>query len=213
MESTTTLTFRVNLVVTMLINFGVNFGLEWATVSNWGRVHKQDFLPMYVTRWSHIQKGGSSTCMALDIPLTSLFLGFFLMLFAASAIEKDIKEHKAQPIESEVYDHWLLKYGTPTLITNVWLRSLVTGIWATIFMGLPTLGLLAAILGNTGSMSAVGYCLFKAFWALLIAIPIFLVAFLNASHKKNYPAQDFEAVMKERANEDAIPVVGNLAKV
>ncbi len=64
-------TFKANLISTMLINFGINFGLEWATLSNWGRVHKQDFLPLYVSKWTHVQRGGSNTCIALDVPLTS----------------------------------------------------------------------------------------------------------------------------------------------
>jgi hypothetical protein len=142
-----------------------------------------------------------------------LFLGFFLMLFVAGGIEKDIKDHKAEPIESDVYDHWFVKYCTPIFIPNVWLRSLAASVWTTVLMGLPTLALLAAILGTEGSMSGVGYCCFKGFWAMFVAVPVFFVGFLNASHKKNYPAQDFENLMQEHLNEDAPPVVGNLAKV
>ena len=207
-EAMRTITFRAQIIWTMLINFGINFGFEWAAVSKWGKYkHHSEFPEIYVWRWNPTLNSN----MFLDLSLTAFLLASLCMLLATGGVQKDIKEGKCHPVSANMTVGGIWRF-TPVRIRNIFLRSLAMGIWAWALFGLPTLGLLAVILRG-GAMSGVGYSAFKGVWAFAVACPVFFVVFFSAADERNFPSLEFDRLMQERGREEAPPVVAQVGKV
>lgn len=90
-------TYIPQLILTVAINFGINFGLGWAFYSNWGQHgHAYHTWPsVYV--WEIAPEINSS--IALDFSLTILFMAFFCTLLGTGGAVKDVKEKKCDTMD------------------------------------------------------------------------------------------------------------------
>ncbi len=80
-----TLTFIGQGLLSIAINFGINFGIGWASFGNWGQQKDTSQWPeIYVWKWN--SKLNSN--IAMDFALTTFLTGFMLSLFTTGAIDK-----------------------------------------------------------------------------------------------------------------------------
>lgn len=205
-EATTTLTFRVNFIISLLINFGINFGFEWASLSQWGKIAPEDFSSLYITKWNYTV----NSCILMDLLLTMFIIASATTLFGTNGIVQDIKKGTMLPLDTAVTDTWLWKL-TPVRVMHLGFRSLYMGLWWTILIGLPTLGVLSAILGG-GPMDGVSYTWFKAVWAMCVAAPVFVFMFVGCADSRLHQGLAFSQLMDGGAAE-APPLVGQVGRV
>ncbi|KAA0154434.1 hypothetical protein FNF31_06315 [Cafeteria roenbergensis] len=207
-DATKTLTFRVNIVISMIVNFGVNFGFEWASLSQWGTIKPEDFSRLYVIKWNSTV----NSCILMDMLLTCFLIGSLTVLFGANGIVQDIKKGTMPPLSSTVADSCFFRRLTPVRIMHVGLRALAIGIWWTVVVGLPTVGIIAAVLGG-GSMDGVGYAWFKGVFATILCIPIFIFMFVGCTDERLHRGLAFARLVEGATAADAPPMVGNVARV
>lgn len=205
-EASTTLTFRVNLIITMVINFAVNFGFEWASLSQWGKIKAEDFSDLYMIKWNYTV----NSCILMDMLLTAFLISSLTTLFGTNGIVQDIKKDKMLPLDTAVTDTWLWKL-TPVRVMHLGVRSLLMGVWWTVIVGLPTLGILAAVLQG-GGMDGVGYAWFKGVWATVVAAPVFVFMFVGCSDSRLHRGLAFQHML-DGAALDAPPMVGQVGRV
>lgn len=198
-------TFIANIIISVLINFGINFGFGWATVSKWGRLQQGHFEGMPV--W--VMNPEINSCIILDMMLTCFFMGFFTVLLATDGIVRDIKDGKTRPVDTEVTKTWFWAL-TPVRVEGLCLRALLTALEMCVVVGLPTtLFVFAGVQG--GEFPGVGYAVFKGFFAFFAAVPIFLVMFFSASDSRNFIRAAYSALDDKGAKE--IPLVGGVSRV
>lgn len=179
-EAYRTPTFAIQMFITMLVNFGVNFGLEWATMSNWGaRPNTVSWPTLPVWRLNP----DVNSCLALDILLTSFMIGLMCMLLATGGTQKEVREKKCDVLEPGVIDGGLWRY-TPVRYRGLGTRSCATGAYFLVIAGLPTLLLLWAIVRD-GEMAGYDYTVFKGVWAVFVAMGVYALVFVSAIDKRN----------------------------
>lgn len=203
--------FIGQLIVTMLINFGVNFGFAWGTYSEWGgHTSRASWPVIYATQWNP----ELNSSLAMDVPLTSFLLACLCTLLATNGAMKDVRDKKCDMLDSRVTatGWWLY---TPVRVHNLLLRSLAAGVYFTILVGIPTFFLLWACTGNNG-MPGFAYVMFKGFWAMALSASVYVCVFMAAIDRRNFPELEFESLQSKAGGEiDAtpIPLVGNVARV
>ena len=71
--------FQVQLVIGMCVNFGVNFGFEWATLSEYGKtgLHPMQFWTM----------NAASTSVVADVIITTFLVGYLSVTLATWGIK------------------------------------------------------------------------------------------------------------------------------
>jgi hypothetical protein len=204
-EASKTLTFRANLIITALINFGINFGFEWATLGQWGKIPQEDFPPLYVIKWNSTV----NSCIALDLLLTAFFIASLTTLFGTNGIVQDIKKGKMSPLDTAVTEGGLW-WLTPVRVMHIGFRSLLMGLWWTVVAGLPSLGIVALALAG-GPMSGVDYCVFKGLWAMIVACPVFLFMFVGCADSRLHRGLAFARLAETTV--DLPPMVGQVGHV
>lgn len=183
-------TFMVQCFVTMAINFGINFGLEWAQMSEWGKKAS-------VQSWPGISVWRLDTpvnsCIALDILVSAFSIGFLCTLLATGGTQKEVRDKKCEmlPNDAATTGYWLL---TPVPIVGLFPRSLATGIYVTALFGVPTLLLSWAAVGS-GYMRGFDYTVFKGIWAMIVAGIVYAMVFPAAINVRNFPETEFEELV------------------
>jgi hypothetical protein len=214
-------TFIPQAIMTMCINFGINFGVAWATYSNWGKNgHDYASWPT-VAMWR--LNPVTNSCLALDMTLTAFLIAYFCTLLGSNGAQKDVKDKKCDVIDSSVTAKGWWRY-TPVGIHNLCLRSAAMGLYFWTLAGVPTLLLLwAGVRG--GEMSGIAYVSFKGVWATFTAFFVYVLVYFAAIDKRNFPEIEFESLVRMAGGEagaggaggkgdaDAPPLVGNIGHV
>jgi hypothetical protein len=207
-----TSTFWSQLVITMIINFGVNFGLEWATMSNWGgRSNTAAWPSIPVWKWSP----DLNSCIGLDINLTAFMVGAMCMLLATGGTQKEVREKKCDVLEPAATSSGFWLWTPVRYHRSLGVRSCATGAYFLALVGLPTTLLLWAIVGN-GEMNGYTYTVFKGVWAMAMSMSVYALVFVSAIDKRNFPELEFERLMELQAaaaEKDSAPLVGQPALV
>lgn len=204
-------TFAIQLTMTMMMNFGINFGLEWAAMSQWGKVQDRG-------AWPRISAFGMEpplkSCLFLDLLLSTFFIGWLCTLFATDGTQKEVREKKCDMlVHSAITEGWWK--WTPVPIENVSLRALATGLYVTALVGLPTflLAWIGIACGNN-SMNGFAYVWFKGIWATCVSGLVYSFVFPAAISKRNFPELEFEALMVLSAGvNSAAPLIAKPALI
>lgn len=206
-------TYVGQLIISACINFGINFGIAWATFSNWGkRGHDYNTWPsVYVWKWNY----DVNSCIAFDLLLTAFFISFFCTLLGSGGAMKDVKDKKCDVIEPELLASrwWRL---TPVRFRNLCLRSLAQGAFWIVLAWIPSMIILSiAVRGE--AVPGLAYVSFKGVWAFVVAIPVYTIVYFAALDKRNFPELEFESLMRltgaKDGAADAPPLVGNVGRV
>ena len=206
-------TFIPQTLLTMAINFGINFGLAWATYSNWGkRGHDYGTWPT-IAVWTWSYEVGS--CIAFDLVLTSTLMGFFCTLLATGGAQKDVKDKKVDVIDPALLDSGWWRW-TPARVRGLCLRSLAQGLYWTALGYLPTIAILSIAIRG-GTMPGLAYVIFKGIWAFFLAGPMFSVVYFSALDKRHFPDLEFEPFVRlatdKGGSDDAPPLVGQVGHI
>lgn len=206
-EAVRTYPFRGQLIFNMLFNFGINFGFSWGTLSKYGKIPKDEFADLYFSQWN----SDLGTCVVYDLIMTCALLPFFLTFFGSGAVKKDIEDKKLEPVASSVITQgWWL--WTPVRFRSLFIRSIAASIFFTALIGVPTIILFAIGLGSSRTISGLGFVIFKGFWAMLLAAPVYFLAFFGAADERNFPS-DTEHLFSDKKSAEEVPLVGNVGKI
>lgn len=180
------------LAVNIVINGVINGVLAYGTYSNWGSRKEVETWPeVYV--WKVNPE--TNSCAALDVALTCFFIGCMCTLFGTGGVIKDVKDKKVDVMDTAVTKTRWWRF-TPVRIENLCMRSLAQGFFTLLWGGVPTLIILSLALQG-GSMSGVGFTVFKALWAaFFIAVPVFTIAFFAGMDARHFPELEFESLMR-----------------
>jgi hypothetical protein len=185
-------TFFAQLALTIAINFGINFGLAWATYSNWGaKGHNYNDWPA-VGVWKLNPEVNS--CIAMDMMITSVFIAFFCTLLGTNGAIKDVKDKKCDVMASSVTATGWWRY-TPVGYHNLCARSAASACYFTLLMGIPSL-LVVWMAVQGGEMSGIAYTTFKGIWVCFYAIPVYIIVYFAAIDVRNFPEIEFEGLMR-----------------
>jgi hypothetical protein len=203
-------TFAVQLTMTMVINFGINFGYEWAAMGQWGKVTDRSAWPRIS---AFRMEAPLNSCLALDLLLTTFFIGALCTAAATDGTQKEVREKKCDVLEPSAISGGWWRY-TPVGIRDLRLRSVATGIYITVLVGVPTFLIAWAAVGS-GSMNGYAYVWFKGVWATLVSGVVYCFVFPAAISKNNFPELEFEALMAlaSGVNGDAPPLIANPALI
>lgn len=218
MEAMRRSTYVPQTIMSMAINFGINFGFAWASYSSWGKLG-HDY-----SNWPTIavfrMNPTTNSCLVLDMSLTSFLIAYFCTLLGSNGAAKDVKDKKCDVVDSAVLSRGWWRF-TPVRIHNLCLRSLAMGLYFWLIAGLPTLLLMGAAIRG-GEMSGLGYTVFKGIWAIIVAIPVYTIVYFAAIDKRNFPEIEFESLVRMAGGKggdgadtpsDAPPLVGNIGHV
>jgi hypothetical protein len=198
-------TFAVQLAVNMAINFGVNFGIEWATMSEWGRKANPGAWPG-ISAWRF--DTAANSCLALDMLLTTFSIGFLCSLLATGGVQKEVREKKCEMLAADATRGGWWAW-TPVPIESFFLRSLATGAYATALLGVPSLLVAWATIGN-GQMEGFTYVVFKGVWATAVAGLTYFLIFPAAINVRNFPELEFEELVELAGKDGSGPVGAGL---
>jgi hypothetical protein len=205
-------TFAGQMIMTAIINFGVNFGFEWASMSEWGARKNTAAWPA-LTMWT--LDADINSCIGMDLLITAFMIGFMCMLLATGGTQKEVREKKCEVLDPTATAKGFWSY-TPVRHRNLCFRSLMSGIYLTVFFGVPTVLIVWAAVGS-GTMPGLDYTVFKGLWAAPVACAIYCCVFLAAIDKRNFPEIEFEALMEQAAAKrddgSAPPLVAQVAHI
>jgi hypothetical protein len=206
-------TYIGQTVISMCINFGINFGIAWATYSNWGkRKHDYNTWPSVgVWTWNY----DVNSCIALDLFLTAFLMSFFCTLLATGGAQKDVKDKKCDVVEPALLQSGWWRW-TPVRFRGLCFRSLMQGLFWVLVGWLPSIIVLSiAIRGET--IPGLAWVIIKGLWAFFFALPIYSIVYFAALDKRNFPELEFEALMRLTGPPgiaaDAPPLVGQVGRV
>jgi len=171
---------RVNLVVTAIVNWGLNVGFGF------GLLHSYDRIGL----WSKTNTpNADSTPIWEDLLFTALILIFLSSMLLAPGVRKEISKGIIIPVANSDLKRGIWRLF-PLTISSAWLRaSIFAGQFAILVWG-PTVGVFYALcqtghMGDDCSMDVKTFCWFKGAWAGVLAAcayPFLLLASLNRAH-------------------------------
>ena len=74
---------------------------------------------------------------------------------------------------------------TPVGVLNLWARGALVGLQVSAILGMPTLLLIWAIVGNK-PVTGISWVIFKGIWPAFVAIPIIAIVFLSAVDERHF---------------------------
>jgi hypothetical protein len=205
-------TFAAQMAMTGAINFGVNFGLEWATMSKWGDRSNTDAWPD-LRMW--VLDTDVNSCLGMDVLLTAFLIAFMCTLLATGGTQKEVREKKCEVLDPAATAAGPWPY-TPVSYRGLCARSCAMGFFFLTLAGLPTMLLLWAIFGNGGAWSGYSYTCFKGAWATVVSLFVYALVFPAAIDKRNFPELEFEELMELQGaawKEDAPPQVASVGLI
>jgi hypothetical protein len=192
----------------MLINFGINFGWEWASLSDWG--NKQD-----KAAWPAIPAWGfnnaATSCLALDMPLTTFLIGFMCSLLGTGGTQKEVRERKCKMLASHVCEGGWWRF-TPVKVRNLCNRSLCVGAFVTALIGVPSFLIVWAAIGK-GAFAGYGYTIFKGLWATFVSAVVYALVYPAAIDKHYFADLMFEELHKKATRLNVPPLVAQPALI
>lgn len=192
----------------MAINFGINFGWEWASLSDWG--NRQD-----KAAWPPIPAWGfnnpASSCLALDMPLTTFLIGFMCSLLGTGGTQKEVRERKCKMLSSDVCERGWWRY-TPVKVQSLCSRSLCVGAFVTALVGVPSFLLTWAVIGS-GAFAGFSYTVFKGLWATFVSAVVYALVYPAAIDKRYFADLMFEDLHKKATRLSAPPLVAQPALI
>ena len=205
-------TFASQLVITMLINFGINFGWQYATFSKWGARDNTEAWPALQV-W--VLDPDANSCLGQDLLLTSFLLAFMCTLFATGGTQKEVREKKCDVLDPQATAGGAWRY-TPVRFRGLCARSCAMGGFVLLTAGAPTMLAVWAALGNEGAWEGYSYTVFKGVWCMLMSAFVYALLFPAAIDKRNFPELEFEELMELQSaawKDEAPPQVANVALV
>jgi hypothetical protein len=190
-ESYRSQTFIGQVILTMMINFGINFGLEYATLSKWGDRSNTAAWPS-LEMW--VLNSDVNSCLGMDVLLTSFLVAFMCTLLATGGTQKEVREKKCDTLDPSATSAGFWRY-TPVRFRGLCARSCAMGFFFLTLAGLPTVLLLWAAIG-AGAWSGYAYTVFKGCWASAMSAFVYALLFPAAIDKRNFPELEFEELME-----------------
>jgi hypothetical protein len=201
-------TFIGQLILNMCINFGVNFGLQWATFSKWGDRKNPAAWPG-LTMW--VLNTDVNSCLGMDITITAFLMAFACTLLATGGTQKEVREKKCAVLDPRATSGGYWPY-TPVRYRGLCARSCAMGFYFWLLAGVPTIFILWMSVQD-GAMNALAYTIFKGLWAFVVSGFVYALLFPAAIDKRNFPELEFEELMQLQATswkDDPPPMVGNV---
>jgi hypothetical protein len=143
-----------------------------------------------VWNWSY----DANSCIALDLFLTVFLMAFFCTLLGSGGVQKDVKEKKCEAMETAVIQRGWWRF-TPVRFRNLCVRSFMQGLFFCVLV-YPVIILILTIALRGGTMSGLGYVIFKGIFAFFLAWPVFTIVYFAAIDRRNYPELEFESLMR-----------------
>lgn len=204
--------FRVQLVIAIIINFGVNFGFEWATLNNYGASSTLE--PMYFWKMNKV-----NTSIVADVLLTTFLVGFLSVTLATwgikvcglcflgyvpSSCESSVfaqdevrKKFNTHPIHKSVLERGIWWYYWPVRVQGVCKRGFAIGFYFDVLLGLPYLCLLAAVLGwDSTPIAGEAYCALKASYVAVCTIFIFPGMYFSAISSDKFESPEYSYLLQ-----------------
>jgi hypothetical protein len=126
--------------------------------------------------------------------LSCFLLPFFCTLLATGGVINDVRDKKCDTVDPELFNYGLWKW-TPVRFRGLCLRSLMQGLYWGVVAFIPTILVLWAAVQD-GTISGLGYTIFKGIWAFFLALPVFTIVYFAGLDKRNFPEIEFEALMR-----------------
>jgi len=186
--------FFVNLVISIVINWGLNTGIAY------GVLNSND----YVGLWSSPSSPNAApTAMALDLAITGFLIVLLSSLVVTSVVKNAVGKAEVIPIPDEALSRGWLRF-TPCRVENSWARGTLLALLYMVLFLVPTLVVLS-LLCSSGSLSlplnssqcgmAVSpYYWFKGLWAgaqAAVAYPLILLGAVNKARIPEYLYDEF----------------------
>jgi len=182
-----------NVILSGIINFGLNGGIGFGVYKN------NDAIGLWEEPSTESPVKNS---MTIDLCLTCFFVVFFTALFT-SGVKNEIKKGTVLPI-SENYLRKGIWRLFPLHVRSLGYRSLFLALQLTVLYFGFTLLLFSSIcaagsMGGDGKvcqMSKINYCVFKGFWALIIAMLAWPLGYLGCINRTNLPVDVYEVFVE-----------------
>jgi hypothetical protein len=188
---------------------GINFGLEWAFMSGWGKVPDHSAWPgIPAMRF----EAPLNSCLLLDALLTTFAIGSLCCAAATDGTQKEVRDKKCDVLDDAAIAGGWWRW-TPVPIVTLGTRSLAMGFYFCALAGVPTFLVLWAAVGS-GRMNGYAYTYFKGFWGAAVAAAVYTLVYPAAIAKRNFPELEFEELMAAtQAAAGAPPLIANPALV
>ena len=121
-----------------------------------------------------------------ELLISAFCIGFLTTVFASGGIQKEVREGRCAMLDPGVTAGGWWRC-TPVRDTNLCRRGVLLGLEAVALLGLPSVLLIYAGTGD-GVWPGLAFCVFKGFWAIVVAVPVFLVVYLAATDARHFPA-------------------------
>jgi hypothetical protein len=205
-------TFIGQVILTAFINFGINYGLEYASMSKWGDRPNTDAWPA-LQMW--VLNTDVNSCLGMDILLTAFLISYMCTLLATGGTQKEVREKKCDVLDPKATEAGIWLY-TPVRFRGLCVRSCAMGFFFLFLVGLPTVLIVWAAVGG-GAWAGYDYTIFKGIWASIMSIFVYTLLFPAAIDKRNFPELEFEELMalqNESWKEgEGVPMVANVGLI
>jgi hypothetical protein len=204
-------TFAGQLIINMCINFGLNFGIQWATFSKWGDRKNPAAWPG-LQMW--VLNTDVNSCLGMDMSITSFLIAFMCTLLATGGTMKEVRERKCDVLDPAATAGSPWRY-TPVRFRGLCARSCAMGFFFLALVGFPSILVVWAAVGS-GSMPGIAYTAFKGVWAFFVAAGVYALLFPAAIDKRNFPELEFEEMMQLQSDawkDDPPPMVANVGYI
>jgi hypothetical protein len=221
--------YIIQVVFSMLINFGINFGLEYATMTNWGKrkdrttpcdpdhaTHREnndrwDCASLEVWTWNHYV----NSCIAFDWVMTCFFLGFFCAFFGTGGAEKEVDKKVSETVDDAVLLNGFLKY-TPVAVVGQCKRSFYIALQNLLLFCVPVLAIMSVALPPGHSWGVWQYVTFKGVMTFFMAFPVYTLAHLSGIRHSHHARREREALLASGhyvSDKPSAPLVGQVGLV
>jgi len=190
---------KANCVLSMCVNFGLNYGLTFWTMNG------NDAVGL----WSKpASPSPASSAMGTDLALTCFFVVFFTALINSYVIRGEIRKAKVIPIESMSVHGGIYRFF-PMRVENIWARSLLFALEFFLLYLVPSFMALAVACESGWMKGPDGdpvcqmkanpnYFLFKGFWAAVLAGFAYPLVFLAGAKREFLPPEVYEKFVEQQ---------------
>lgn len=198
-------TYAGQVLVNIIINWGINFGFAWAASNDWG---KNGNMYDLWNSYQMTQKNNNALPIPIDLALSVVFMGFFATILGTKGIQKEVEKGKCEPVDPRVLGTGLLRF-TPVRIPGLCFRGLCTGLYFWALAALPTTLIFWAALGTSGGVAGLTYTVLKSIWCAAVSVGITSCTYFSALDARNFPDMEgVDQLIAEYNGFDANGVVG-----
>lgn len=186
-------TFGGQIIVSMIINFGLNLGFAWGASNNWGDYHNN------YDQWNHFhmtQSEGSAAAIPLDLAMSTFFMSFFSVVFGTRGVQQEVRKNKCDVLDPRVLQRGFWRW-TPVRIPGLCFRAFVTALYFLLCAYGPSILIFWAALGNTGSVYGLTYTIVKALWCSIVSTFITTIVYFSALDARNFPDMELDDLLAE----------------